>query len=143
MHKQYTSKQSNGADVGSPIVCLLLLELHRSEQIAQDIIVCEKHSGMHDVVDQQRIRPNKDCTFSVGHRLRRLPSHITDPSLIGDLFVSFAVACGFIGGGVAVHFGEARADQMDCNVQESPEPKKPCKGILKTSSSFDKHSVSQ
>lgn len=32
---------------------------------------------------------------------------------------------------------------MDCNVQESPEAKKPCKGILKTSSSFDKHSVSQ
>ncbi|XP_055315461.1 protein phosphatase inhibitor 2 [Sitodiplosis mosellana] len=35
---------------------------------------------------------------------------------------------------------------MDCNVQGSPEKhqaKKPCKGILKTSSSFDKHSVSQ
>lgn len=32
---------------------------------------------------------------------------------------------------------------MDCNVQGSPEAKKPCKGILKTSSSFDKHSVSQ
>lgn len=32
---------------------------------------------------------------------------------------------------------------MDYNVQESPEAKKPCKGILKTSSSFDKHSVSQ
>uniref|UniRef100_A0A1L8DKP7 Protein phosphatase inhibitor 2 n=1 Tax=Nyssomyia neivai TaxID=330878 RepID=A0A1L8DKP7_9DIPT len=30
---------------------------------------------------------------------------------------------------------------MSCNSSGESEPKKPCKGILKTSSSFDKHSV--
>lgn len=58
------------------------------------------------------------------------------------LLVSFVVAWELLSGAVAV-ISEPCVDQMDCNVQESPEPKKPCKGILKTSSSFDKHSVSQ
>lgn len=31
---------------------------------------------------------------------------------------------------------------MACNVQGSPDAKKPCKGILKTSKSFDKHASS-
>lgn len=36
-----------------------------------------------------------------------------------------------------------KADTMASNFQGAPDAKKPCKGILKTSSSFDKHSLAK